>query len=199
MNQKTLSFCFFNLRPLKVCEFPTPKGINACHFTQQCRQKEVFADMGKGCEMGLETLVCPRITCLPEAPCLIGSREDWGPRPFLYKFESSVVIIMFSLQDHVPAQNLPFLFCWYFLCVHILIQEEPTMLFPASPERPETLPETGCQELRKEKAHGTGWEKMLIFIFPPSSLETLECSFGEFCCCCYLFYFSNFVLVLSAV
>lgn len=95
--------------------------------------------MGKGGEMGLGTLAWPRITCLPEAPCsFIGSREDLGPRPFLYEFESTVVVITFSLLDHVPAQNLAVLLGWYFLCVHILIQEAPTMLFPASPKRPET-------------------------------------------------------------
>lgn len=150
--------------------------------------------------MGLETLVWPRIACLPEAPCsLIGSREDWGSRLILYKFESIVAIVMFSLQDHVPAQNLLFLLCWYFLSVQILIQEAPTMLSPVSPKRPETVPETGCQELRKEKPHSPGRAKMLIFIFPPSDLETLECSFGEFCRGSYLFDFSNFVLVLSTV
>lgn len=163
-------------------------------------QTEVFADMGKGCEMGLETLVWPRIACLPEAPCsLIGSREDWGLRLFLYKFESIVAIVMFSLQDHVPAQNLLFLLCWYFLSVQILSQEAPTVLFPVSPKRPGTLPETGCQELRKEKPHSPGRAKMLIFIFPPSDLETLECSFGDFCRGSYLFDLSDFVLVLSTV
>lgn len=36
-----------------------------------------------------------------------------------------------------------------------------------------------------------------MFIFLPSGLEVLECSSGEVCCRSYLFYFTNFVLVLS--